>query len=154
MPKAPRPSRTSQPADRRASGAGVAANGKVSTNFKGERREGKLPHAARQAVPDSTATAPFPIVGIGASAGGLEALEHFLSRVPKNSGMGFVIVQHLDPTRKGIMPELLQRSTGMKVLQVKDRTKVRPNCVYVIPPNKSMSILHGELHLLEPEAPR
>jgi chemotaxis response regulator CheB len=78
------------------------------------------------------------------SAGGaLEALEHFLSHVPKNSGMAFVIVQHLDPTRKGIMPELLQRTTGMKVIQVKDRTSVQPNCVYVIPPNKDMSILHG-----------
>ena len=68
--------------------------------------------------------------------------------------MAFVIVQHLDPTRKGIMPELLQRATGMKVVQVKDRTKVRPDRVYVIPPNKDMSILHGVLHLLEPVAPR
>jgi two-component system CheB/CheR fusion protein len=96
----------------------------------------------------------FPIVGIGASAGGLEALEHFLSHVPANSGMAYVIVQHLDPTRKGIMSELLQRTTAMKVLQVKDRTTVRPDCVYVIPPNKDMSILHGVLHLLEPAAPR
>jgi len=96
----------------------------------------------------------FPIIGIGTSAGGLEALEHFLSHVPKNSGMAFVIVQHLDPTRKGIMPELLQRSTGMKVIQVKDRTTVQPNCVYVIPPNKDMSILHDVLHLLEPASPR
>ena len=96
----------------------------------------------------------FPIVGIGASAGGLEALEHFLRRVPAASGMAFVIVQHLDPTHKGIMPELLQRTTGMRVIQVKDRTRVQPNCVYVIPPNKDMSILHGVLHLLEPVAPR
>jgi chemotaxis methyl-accepting protein methylase len=96
----------------------------------------------------------FPIVGIGASAGGLEALEHFLGRVPAGSGMAFVIVQHLDPTHKGIMPELLQRATGMRVIQVKDRTRVQPNCVYVIPPNKDMSILHGVLHLLEPAAPR
>ena len=68
--------------------------------------------------------------------------------------MAFVIVQHLDPTHKGIMPELLQRATGMKVIQVKDRTRVLPDCVYVIPPNKDMSILHGVLHLLEPAAPR
>ena len=100
------------------------------------------------------ASVPFPIVGIGASAGGLEALELFLSRVPKRSGLAFVIVQHLDPTRQGIMPELLQRTTGMKVVQVKDRTKVQPDCVYVIPPNKDMSILHGVLHLLEPVTPR
>ncbi|HEU5070709.1 MAG TPA: chemotaxis protein CheB [Verrucomicrobiae bacterium] len=97
---------------------------------------------------------PFPIVGIGASAGGLEALEQFLTHVPARSGMAFVIVQHLDPTHKGIMPELLQRGTGMKVVQVKDRTRVQPDCVYVIPPNKDMSILHGVLHLLAPAAPR
>src|SRR5580692_10737927 len=97
----------------------------------------------------SSASSAFPIVGIGASAGGLEALEHFLARVPQESGLALVIVQHLDPTRKGIMPELLQRATGMKVVQVKDRTPVRPDCVYVIPPNKDMSILHGVLHLLK-----
>ena len=68
--------------------------------------------------------------------------------------MAFVIVQHLDPTHKGIMPELLQRTTGMKVYQVRDRMRVKSNCVYVIPPNKDMSILHGVLHLFEPTAPR
>ena len=96
----------------------------------------------------------FPIVGIGASAGGLEALDQFLGHVSKGSGMAFVIVQHLDPTHKGIMSELLQRGTSMRVIQVKDRTPVRPDCVYVIPPNKDMSILHGVLHLLAPAAPR
>ena len=100
------------------------------------------------------AKAWFPIVGLGASAGGLEALEQFLGRVPKQSGMAFVIVQHLDPTHKGIMSELLQRCTTMRVLQVHDRTPVRPDCVYVIPPNNDMSILHGVLHLLPPAAPR
>lgn len=96
----------------------------------------------------------FPIVGIGASAGGLEALELFLRHVPAGSGMAFVIVQHLDPTHKGIMVELLQRTTPMPVVQVRDRLKVAPDRVYVIPPNKDMSILHGVLHLLEPAAPR
>ncbi len=96
----------------------------------------------------------FPIVGIGASAGGLEALEQFLRHVTENCGMAFVIVQHLDPTHKGIMPELLQRVTGMEVFQAKDRMKVKPDCVYVIPPNKDMSILHGVLHLFEPTAAR
>ncbi len=95
-----------------------------------------------------------PTVGIGASAGGLEAIEAFLQHVPTGCGMAFVIVQHLDPTYKGILPELLQRVTPMEVMQVEDRTPVRPNCVYVIPPNADMSILHGVLHLLEPNAPR
>jgi chemotaxis response regulator CheB len=103
---------------------------------------------------DTKSTAVFPIVGIGSSAGGLEALEQFLENVPADSGMAFVIIQHLDPTRNGIMSELLQRFTTMKVVQVKDRTKVKRNCVYVIPPNKDMSILHGVLHLLVPTAPR
>ncbi|MSM38137.1 MAG: chemotaxis protein CheB [Geobacter sp.] len=97
---------------------------------------------------------PFPIVGIGASAGGLEALEQFLRHVPHASDIAFVIIQHLDPTHKGIMPELLQRITDMEVFQVKDRMRVKPNSVYVIPPNKDMSILHGVLHLFEPTAPR
>ncbi len=98
--------------------------------------------------------AAFPIVGIGASAGGLEALEQFLKNVPAGCGMAFIIIQHLDPTRKGVMSELLQRATSMKVVQVRDRTPVRPDCVYVIPPNKDMSLLHGILHLLAPVAPR
>jgi len=92
----------------------------------------------------------FPIVGIGASAGGLEALEQFLSNVPENSGMAYVVIQHLDPTQKGMLPELLQRITPMKVYQVADRMPVKVNCVYVIPPNKSMSILNGVLHLFDP----
>ena len=80
---------------------------------------------ARRRTFSTTLRASFPVVGIGASAGGLEALELFLGRVPANSGMAFVIVQHLDPTHKGIMPELLQRVTGMNVVQVRDRTTVR-----------------------------
>jgi len=92
----------------------------------------------------------FPIVGIGASAGGLEALELFLENVPENCGMAFVVIQHLDPTQKGMLPELLQRITSMKVFQVKDRMPVMPNCVYVIPPNKTMSLLNSVLHLFDP----
>ena len=115
--------------------------------------------------PDPVAPAPsetlppappqaFPIIGIGASAGGLEALEQFLRHVSADSGMAFVIVQHLDPTHRGIMPELLQRATGMVVEQVKDHMAVQPNCVYVIPPNKDLSLLRGTLHLFEPATPR
>jgi two-component system CheB/CheR fusion protein len=97
---------------------------------------------------------PFPIVGIGASAGGLEALELFVKQLPSNSGIAFVIVQHLDPTHKDIMVELLQRATPIPVIQVQDDLKVEPDGIYVIPPNKDMSILHGVLHLLPPSAPR
>jgi len=96
----------------------------------------------------------FPIIGIGASAGGLEALELFLKNIPKDSKAAIVIVQHLDPTRKDMMVELLQRVTTLQVVQVKERTLIQPNCIYIIPPNKDMSIFHGKLHLFEPSAPR
>ncbi len=116
--------------------------------------------AGRRAAPPRPTPVPrsgdgrFPIVGIGASAGGLEALEEFFRHVPAGSGLAFVVVQHLDPTHKGLLPELLQRATGMPVHQIKDRTRVQPDCVYVIPPNTDLSILRGVLHLLTPAAPR
>jgi len=94
--------------------------------------------------------ANFPIIGIGASAGGLDALEEFFKNMPSDKGMAFIVIQHLDPSHPGIMPMLLQRITGMKVLEASDRLKVNPNSVYVIPPNKSMSLLNGRLHLFEP----
>ena len=93
------------------------------------------------------------IVGIGTSAGGLQALEEFLPQIPSLSGVAFVVVQHLDPTHKGMLCELLQRKTTMQVIQAVNRMKVKPNCVYVIPPNKDLSILHGSLFLLEPAVP-
>lgn len=92
----------------------------------------------------------FPIVGIGTSAGGLEALELFFTEMPSDSGMAFVVVQHLDPNYIGMLPELIQRFTSMKVFQATDAQKVTPNCVYVIPPNKSLSILKMKLYLLDP----
>jgi two-component system, chemotaxis family, CheB/CheR fusion protein len=96
----------------------------------------------------------FPIVGIGASAGGLEALEQFFSNMPVNSGMAFVVIQHLDPTHQGLLAELIQRITKMPVVTATDRLLVEPDSVYIIPPNRSMSILNGALHLFEPAEPR
>ncbi|MFT3843255.1 MAG: chemotaxis protein CheB [Myxococcaceae bacterium] len=95
-----------------------------------------------------------PIVGIGASAGGLEALEAFLRNVPAGCGLAFVVVQHLDPDHKGALVELLQRSTSMPVTQAVDRIKAEPEHVYVIPPGNDMSLLHGVLHLLPQAQPR
>jgi len=74
-----------------------------------------LKTTSKEKSPD---TDRFPIVGIGASAGGLEAFEQFLGKVPVNSGMAYVVIQHLDPTQKGMLPELLQRITRMSVFQV------------------------------------
>ncbi|MBA6342641.1 PAS domain-containing protein [Colwellia sp. MB02u-10] len=93
---------------------------------------------------------PSNIVGIGASAGGLEALEDFFTQVQTPCDMAFVVIQHLDPSHKGIMAELLQRTTQMIVKEARNHMKVEQNCVYVIPPNKDLSILHGSLFLFEP----
>jgi two-component system CheB/CheR fusion protein len=94
------------------------------------------------------------VVGIGASAGGLSALEDFLGRVPLQSGLAYVVVQHLDPTHKALLAELLQRVTKMPVREVTRNLSVEPDCVYVIPPNAEMSLAKGMLRLKSPVEPR
>src|ERR1039457_2356167 len=98
----------------------------------------------------------FPIVGIGASAGGLAAFEAFFSGMPakKNPDMAFVLVQHLAPDHKSILTDLIRRYTRMQVFEVEDGMAVQPNFAYIIPPNRDMAFLHGTLQLLEPVAPR
>jgi two-component system CheB/CheR fusion protein len=90
-------------------------------------------------------------VGIGASAGGLEALRQFLQALPPDTGLGFVVVQHLAPAHPSALAEILSRATPMPVLEVHDEPSVRPNHVYVIPPGRSMTIARGALHLLARE---
>src|SRR5882672_10244792 len=107
-----------------------------------------------EAQPRETGTAGFPIVGLGASAGGLEAFEQFFRKVPRDIGMAFVLVPHLDPSHSSILTEILQRSTVMPVVEAQDRMAVVPNGVYVIPPNRDMAIFHGALQLSVPEQPR
>ena len=86
-------------------------------------------------------TAPYGlIVGVGASAGGLEAFSELLKNLPTNTGMAFVLVQHLDPRHGSILAELLANWTSMPVLQVHNEMPVEPNHVYVIPPNATMAI--------------
>jgi two-component system, chemotaxis family, CheB/CheR fusion protein len=98
----------------------------------------------------------FPVVGIGASAGGLAAFEAFFSGMPADTdpGMAFVLVQHLAPDHKSILSELIKRYTRMQVFEVVDGMAVKPNCTYIIPPNRDMALLNGTLQLLEPAAPR
>jgi len=106
------------------------------------------PDAGASAAPTSPAPVVFPIIGIGASAGGLESFEVFLRHSPARPGAAYVLVQHLDPTHKGMLAELLQRTTSMPVVEATDGVVVERDHVYVIPPNKDMSLLHGTLHLL------
>ena len=90
----------------------------------------------------------FPIVGVGASAGGLEAFTQLLQALPSNTGMAFVLIQHLDPTHTSFLAEALSKATAMPVRQAEDGQRVEPNHVYVIPPNAELGILHGCLTLL------
>lgn len=107
-------------------------------------------------APAENTDADFPIVGIGASAGGLAAFEAFFSGMPADTepGMAFVLVQHLAPNHKSILTDLIQKYTRMHVFEVEDGMAVQPNCTYIIPPNRDMAFLNGTLQLLEPTAPR
>src|ERR1035438_7798005 len=117
------------------------------------------PPQAKNVDPEPSDAPPsraFPIVGIGASAGGLGAFEAFFSAMPADldPGMAFVLVQHLAPNHKSILTDLIRRYTRMQVFEVEDGMTVQPNCAYIIPPNRDMAFLHGTLQLLEPVAPR
>lgn len=94
------------------------------------------------------------MVGIGASAGGFAALEEFFKQTPADSGMAYMVVQHLDPTQKAMLAELLQRSTAMPVREAQNGERVEPNHVYVIPPNTELSLNGGLVRLATPTEPR
>ncbi|MBP9147652.1 MAG: PAS domain-containing protein [Rhodoferax sp.] len=116
--------------------------------------------SAAPSVPDAPSPAAvtdnFPIVGIGASAGGLAAFETFFAGMPKGTapGMAFVLVQHLAPDHKSMLAELIRRYTAMPVFEVEDSMPVAINSIYIIPPNHDMALLGRSLQLLEPGAPR
>lgn len=117
---------------------------------------GESTNAKPLAWSDMANKAGFPVVGIGASAGGLAAFEAFFSAMPADteSGMAFVLVQHLSPDHKSILTDLVKRYTSMQVFEVKDGMEVQPNCAYIIPPNRDMAFLNGTLQLLEQSTSR
>jgi two-component system CheB/CheR fusion protein len=102
----------------------------------------------------ATPTSAPRIVGVGASAGGLTALEQFFASASPSGGLAYVVVQHLDPTQKALLPALLQRVTSMPVRQAEELTRVEADCVYVIPPNTELSVIDGVLNVEEPGEPR
>ncbi len=116
--------------------------------------------SAKQRGDDSTDTASksaakeLLTVGIGASAGGLEAFSSFFANMPADSGMAFVLVQHLSPDHKSMLADLLGRVTDMDVIEVEDGTTVKPNCVFVIPPDATMTIADSRLKVVKPAPPR
>ena len=126
------------------------ATGKTKKTPLPSPRTGLSPVASAATI----SGAGFAIVGLGASAGGLEAFEQFFSQMPPKSGLAFVLVSHLDPGHVSILTEILQRSTAMPVLEAQDQMVVVPDTVYVIPPNRDMAIFRGALQLSVPEEPR
>jgi two-component system CheB/CheR fusion protein len=137
--------------DRTDSGFSATAPGaKVATRKQGPERKkssGEQPVAPKP-VPASPATpAICPVAGVGASAGGMEAFTELLHHLPNDTGIAFVLIQHLDPKHSSLLTELLSRATSMPVSEVKDNTRAQPNHVYVIPPNANLSISNGVLRL-------
>ena len=117
-----------------------------------QKTDGKNPATMKDVVPAREQS--FRIVGIGASAGGLEALDQLFTNMPSDSGMAFIIVQHLDPTRHSSMPEIMSRITRMPVHVATDGMKIEPDSVYLIPPDKDVGIQGGALYLQEMTQPR
>jgi two-component system CheB/CheR fusion protein len=130
------------PARSRARGGTPSSRGKAQS----------LPEAISAAVIEPDAgprrPAPFPIVGVGASAGGLEAFRQLLGALPADTGMGYVLVQHLDPRHESVLAGLLSQATKMPVSEVKGDVRVEPNRVYVIPPTQDIGIVDGILELV------
>ena len=128
--------------------AGKKASGSKKSKSTAKKAPAKI-KKAKMLRSASDKTEGFNVVGMGASAGGLEAFKTFFENMPADSGMSFVLVPHLDPSHVSIMPELIQKLTKLEVREAKDGTRVKPNTVYIVPPNRNLAILHGSLQLLE-----
>src|SRR5207245_5394249 len=140
MTKRARPAKASSPVKE----AGERA---MATAKKSGRHRGPTSVAvAKRDEGQQAGNTSFPVAGIGASAGGLEAFRQLLEHLPVDPGMAFVLVSHLDPTHKSILAELLARSTRLPVSEVSDGMKVEPDHGYVMPPNTSMARAEGVLH--------
>ena len=129
------------------SGTPSQGKGKRASDEKGAAKDSGLPGLRTARSGQEGGPERFPIVGLGASAGGLEAFTSFLKALPPDSGMGFVLIQHMDPTHESILANLLQRSTKMPVRDAADGTVVEPNHIYILPPNKLITIAKGVLSL-------
>ncbi|MEK6321780.1 MAG: chemotaxis protein CheB [Acidobacteriota bacterium] len=126
----------------------------ASSRKSSHQREPKSVAVEKRVGEQQAGNTSFPVVGIGASAGGLEAFRQLLEHLPLDTGMAFVLVSHLDPTHESILAELLSRSTRMSVSEVAEGMRVEPDHVYVIPRNTNMAIAAGVLHLLPREEAR
>lgn len=126
----------------------MALAGPVVTDAYAKLPAGRIVQPMTKIKTAGRADPLFPIVGIGASAGGLEAVSRLLSQLPIDTGMAFVVVQHLDPTRESLLPMILQKATKMPVAHAKNGMTIEPNQVYVIPPNTHMIVSGTKLKLI------
>ncbi len=109
------------------------------------------PKGKKRAGASHQPSGPIGVVGLGASAGGIAVLQQFFEDMAADSGLAFVVVMHLSPEHESNLPAILQQKTAMPVMQVHDTEKVRPNHVYVIPPNNQLTLDDSTLHLVEPQ---
>ena len=136
------------PRHRRSARKGPPSQPAKDDGHTGPQREATPATADEEPAAAVSSATDFPIVGIGASAGGLAAIEAFFSALPSDDpGMAFLLVQHLSPDHKSILTEIVQRYTRMEVHEVEDGMQVRPNCTYIIPPSRDMTLVNGALHL-------
>ena len=127
---------------------------KKTRKDKGAAKRTKGESASEACVPSQYTEKEFPIVGIGASAGGLKALERFFDNMPPQENIAFVVVQHLDPKHESLMPGLMEKHTQMKVLTAKTGQKIEPNHLYIKPPGKDVVVKNRTLYLQEPSEGR
>ena len=121
----------------------------ISSRLTSIKQKSRLTKSVSSNQSNSAEKILFPVVSVGASAGGLKSLRQFFAHMPADSGAAFVVIQHLDPTQESILPELLQKFTSMKIMQAEDLMKVQPNCIYVAPSNRNLAISNGVLSLFD-----
>ena len=130
---------------------GIMAEKNASAELNGTLEKNEDSKSPEPPSSRSRMSSPLAFVGIGASAGGLEALEEFFRHMPARSGMAFVVVQHQDPDQPSLLPEILQRYTQMPVVEVEENgMQARPDTVYIKPPGTDLSLLKGTFILLKP----
>ena len=119
--------------------------GKIKTNAKSAAAKKK----SRDLTSKDSKQKKFPIIGLGASAGGLEALKSLFSNVSEKSGMAYVVVIHMTPKQPSMMPDLLQKITRIPVSTLNDAQTIEPNHIYVVPPGKELAVYQGKIQLLD-----
>jgi len=151
MKDAPQANKKKVPAQKKVPGQAASLKEKAQIIKAGSKRQS---HEISTLSTGKKAAAPFPVVAIGASAGGLEAVTQLLQHLPPDTGMAYIYVQHLSPDHKSLLPSILSKLTDMKVQEIDDMEKMRPDNLYIIPYNKEIEVMDGHIQLLPRPANR